>query len=286
MTVSIASNVYGLKAASQVSRVSDRLSSTFEKLSSGLRINRASDDPAGLAIADSLRADAKLATVAIRNANDGISATSIADAALNEIGNMLARMAELAEQSANGIYTNSQRSALSLEFSALGSEIQRVAVTTEFNDKKLLSNSSNISIQVGFDSSSNSVINIDRVLGTLESVGLASTGSSSLRFSIIATTTDGAQSASQFALDAVNAAISSLSATRGKLGAAESRLNTAVSYLSVARENLVAAESRVRDADIAQEVANMVQLQVLQQSAAAIAAQANQQPQVALSLLQ
>ena len=134
MTLSVASNVASLKAQRQLTLTGNALSRTFEKLSSGLRINRASDDPAGLALADSLRNDSKLAAVAVRNANDGISITSIADSALGEIGNILNRMAELAEQSANGVYTNSQRSALSSEFLSLGSEIQRISSTTSFND--------------------------------------------------------------------------------------------------------------------------------------------------------
>ena len=286
MTLSIASNVASLRAQRDLASNSKQLSKTFERLSSGLRINSASDDPAGLALADGLRADAALASVAIRNANDGISVTSIADAALSEIGNILTRMAELAEQSANGVFTTTQRSALSLEFLALGSEIERIAVTTEFNDRSLLSNSSSISLQVGFDGTANSSITITGVLGTLSSLGLASSGSSALSYSINASTDLNAQTASQLALDAVNAAITSLSTVRGQIGAAESRLNYAINSLAASRDNFIEAESRIRDADVAQEVDEMVRLQVLQQASAAVLAQANQQPGVALSLLQ
>lgn len=282
MTLSIASNVASLSAQNSLRRSTDSLGRTYERLSSGLRINSPSDDPAGLALADSLRADARVATVAIRNANDGISITSIADSALSEIGNILARMAELAEQSANGVYTNTQRSALSSEFQALGSEIERIAATTSFNDVALISGTSNITLQVGLDNSSNSQITISGVEATLESLGL---GSGALSYSIIDTSTDGAQSAAQIALDAVNSAISNLSLARGVIGASESRLNTAVNYLTVARENFIAAESRIRDADIAQETAELVRLQILQQAGVAVLAQANQQPQQALNLL-
>lgn len=285
MALSFASNIDSVRAQTDLRRTTASLSRTFERLSSGLRINSASDDPAGLGLADKLRADAKIASVAIRNANDGLSLTAIADSALQEIGNMLTRMSELAEQSANGAYTNTQRSALSSEFLALGSEIDRIARTTEFNNLNLLSGSSNVTVQVGFTSQSTSQIVIQAVRGTLDSLGLASSGSSALSFSIIGTTTAGSQNAAQNALDAVNAAISTLSVTRGTLGAAESRLSTAINYLSVARENFVAAESRIRDADIAQEVADMVRLQVLQQSGTAVLAQANLQPEVVLSLL-
>lgn len=286
MGVSFASNIASLSAQRSLNKTNLALGRTFERLSSGLRINRASDDPAGLALADSLRSDANLASVAIRNANDGLSITAIADAALAEIGNILSRMAELAEQSANGVFTNVQRSALSSEFVALASEIERIAVTTEFNDVALLSGSANITLQVGVDGTANSQITITGVLGTLSSLGLAGGNSSALTYSLNASTTAFAQSASLAALEAINSAISSLSATRGTLGAAESRLNIAISSLQVARENFIAAESRIRDADIAQEVAEMVRLQVLQQAGAAVLAQANQQPQIALALLQ
>lgn len=286
MTVSIASNIASLSAQRQLTKATNSLSTTFQRLSSGLRINNASDDPAGLAVADSLRSDAKLAAVAIRNANDGISITSIADSALGEIANILSRMAELAEQSANGVYTNTQRSALSDEFLALGSEIERIAVTTEFNGVALLSGSSDITLQVGIDGTANSRITISGVLGTLNSLGLAGSGSSVLTFSLNADTTANAQSASQNALNAISSAISALSQVRGQIGASESRLNSAVNYLSVARENFIAAESRIRDADIAQEAADLVRYQILQQAATAVLAQANQQPQIALSLLQ
>lgn len=285
MGLSIASNVASLTAQRELNKTSNALSKTFERLSSGLRINSAADDPAGLAVADSLRADARVAAVAIRNANDGISVTSIADSALGEISNILSRMAELAEQSSNGVFTNSQRSALATEFEALGSEIERIAATTTFNDKALLSGSSSITLQVGLDSSANSQITIDAVSATLSSLGIGNAGGA-LTFSIIDTTTAGAQSAAQNALDAINDAIDSLSSSRGTIGAAESRLSYAIDTLTVVRENYIAAESRIRDADIAQEVAEMVRLQVLQQAGAAVLAQANQQPQVALALLQ
>ncbi len=286
MALSAASNVDSVKAQRQLAKTSSNLAKTFERLSSGLRINQASDDPAGLQVADALRRDAKLASVAVRNAGDGISLVSIADAALSEIDNILSRMAELASQSSNGIYTSSQRSALSSEFIALGSEIQRIAATTTFNGLNLLSASSNVTIQVGLGGDSNSQITITRVLGTLNALGLAATGSSALTFSIISTTSTTSQAAATTALAAINAAISSVTSTRGSLAGAESRLSAAVDYLTVARENFIAAESRIRDADVAQEVAEMVRLQVLQQAATAVLAQANQQPKQVLALLQ
>ncbi|RMG44549.1 MAG: flagellin FliC, partial [Candidatus Dadabacteria bacterium] len=133
MTINIRTNVPSLIAQRNLSQTSGRLATSFERLSSGLRINRARDDAAGLAIAESLKADAAVANVAIRNASDGISIISIADQAIGQIANVLTRLAELAEQSANGVFANEQRSALAGEFSALTQEIERIALTTKFN---------------------------------------------------------------------------------------------------------------------------------------------------------
>ncbi|MFM1846895.1 MAG: hypothetical protein RL417_369 [Pseudomonadota bacterium] len=285
MPLSIASAIDSVRAQRQLGLTTNRLSRSFQRLSSGLRINSSSDDAAGQALADELRADTRLASVAIRNANDGISITSIASAALDEINTILNRMLELAQQSANGSYTTAQRSALSSEFVALGSEIERISRATVFNTLNLLSNSSNITLQVGLDGSSNSQITITGVLGTLNALGLGN-AASVLTYSIISTSTELSQTAATAALSGVQNAIISLTSTRGTIAAVESRLSSAVNYLSVARENYVAAESRIRDVDVAEEVANMVRLQVLQQGATAVLAQANLQPQIALRLLQ
>ena len=126
MGIGIATNIASLQAQRRLAQATEKLGNTYERLSSGQRINKASDDAAGLAIADSLRADQRVATVAIRNANDGISTIAIADGALGEVGNVLPRLAELSEQSANGVFSTTQRSALQNEFSALGSEIERI----------------------------------------------------------------------------------------------------------------------------------------------------------------
>lgn len=284
MTLSIASNIASVRAQRNLGQTTTALGETFQRLSSGLRINSAKDDPAGLILADNLRADARLASVAVRNANDGISITSIADAALGEIGNILSRMAELAEQSANGVYTNTQRSAMSSEFLALGSEIQRIAISTEFNGVNILSNGSNISVQVGIDGTANSRVTIEGVSGLVADLGIGN-ASGALTYSIISTSEAGSTNAATNALSAISTAISTLGSTRGKIGAAESRLGYAINVITVARENFIAAESRIRDADIAQEVAEMVRLQVLQQAGTAILAQANQQPAAALALL-
>ena len=285
MPINLGSNIASLKAQRTLSISSERLARTYEKLSSGQRINRASDDAAGLAIADALTANARIAAVAVRNANDGISTIGIADSALGAVGNVLTRLAELAEQSANGVFSSSQRSALQNEFTALGSEIERIAITTEFNGVKLLSGGSELTLQVGFNSGSTSQISFTGVQGTLQALGLAGTGKSDLTFSISGASLEEGQSASRLALDAINSAITSLASTRGVLGATESRLQVAINNLSVARENFLAAESRIRDVDVASEAADLTRLGILQQAGASILAQANQQPQLALSLL-
>ena len=285
MAITLGSNIASLQAQRRLGSATDLLTRTFERLSSGQRINRASDDAAGLAIADSLRADQRVATVAIRNANDGISTIAIADSALGQIGNVLSRLAELSEQSANGVFSTAQRSALSNEFVALGSEIERIATTTQFNGVRLLSGSQSIVLQVGFDSSSTSQISFNGVQGTLQALGLAGAGSSTFSYSIADTSATLAQSASRLALDAVRNAIQSLANQRGTLGATESRLNVAITNLAVARENFASAESRIRDVDVASEAAELTRLNILQQAASAVLAQANQQPSLALSLL-
>ncbi len=285
MAITLGSNIASLQAQRRLSQASGALASTYEKLSSGQRINKASDDAAGLAIADSLRANQRVATVAIRNANDGISTIAVADSALGQIGNVLTRLAELAEQSANGVFSVTQRSALSNEFVALGSEIERIAVTTEFNGVRLLSGNSTVTLQVGFNSSSTSQISYTGVQGTLASLGLAGANTSALTYSINASSNELGQSAARAALDAVNSAISSLASTRGVLGASEARLNVAINNLEVARENFAAAESRIRDVDVASEAAELTRLGILQQAGAAVLAQANQQPGLALRLL-
>ncbi len=285
MAITLGNNIASLKAQSRLAKTDLAINKTYEKLSSGLRINTASDDAAGLAIADDLRAKIRIGQVAIRNANDGISTVAIADSALSEIGGVLSRFAELAEQSATGTFSAIQRSALQSEFTALGSEIERIANTTEFNGVKILSSSSALTLQVGFDSTANSQITFNNVTGTLASLGLAASGSSALTYSLNANSLELAQSASRITLDAVNGAIQSLAQTRGALGATESRLRLAVSNLSVARENFAAAESRIRDLDVAEEAANLTRLTILQNAGAAVLAQANQAPALALKLL-
>jgi flagellin len=285
MTINIRTNVASLRGQRILNATSESLSNTYSRLSSGKRINRASDDAAGLAIADSLRTSQRIATVAVRNAQDGISAVSIADGALEQVSTFLQRLSELAEQAANGSYTADQRSAMQGEFAALGSEIERIAIITKFNGVQLLAGGNAMVLQVGFDSQSTSQLTVAQPTATLAGLGLATTGSSSLSYSLTGNSTELGQSAARFAIDGINGALQSMSSIRGSLGSVESRLLSSISNLQVARENFAAAESRIRDVDVASEAAELTRLNILQQTGAAILAQANLNPQLALVLL-
>jgi flagellin len=285
MALNIRTNVPSLAAQRNLNAATERLNTAYERLSSGQRINRAKDDAAGLAIAESLKANARIASVGIRNANDGVSIINITDGAIAQITNILSRLAELSQQSANGVFSNSQRSALSLEFNALISEVERVAMTTEFNGLRLLSGGGNVAFQVGFDGTSISQVTYSGVQATLASIGLAAAGSSSPIYSIIANSDSESQDAARLALDAIKGAIASITRNRGTLGAAESRLSTTIENLQVARQNFMNAESVIRDVDVAAESAELTRVNILQQAGTAILAQANQQPQLALQLL-
>jgi len=285
MAVTVGQNSGILKLTRQVGRTSELLSDSFVRLSSGQRIVKASDDASGLAVADSLQLSTKIASVAIRNANDGISSVSIADNALKEIQNILQRQSELAEQGANGTFSLTQRSVIQEEFVALGSEIERIATGTNFNGINLLSGSSAIVFQVGIDATSLSQLTLNNVEGTLQKLGLATSGSSAMSYSLSGASTDAAQSAARSALTALNGALTSLSLKRGTLGSIETRLQATINNLSVARENFAAAEGRIRDLDVAFEAANVTRLSILQQAGSAVFAQANQSTQLALALL-
>lgn len=287
MAINIRTNLPALSAQRNLETTSNRLSTSYQRLSSGLRINRASDDAAGLAIAENLRAGSNTATVAMRNANDGISVITIADQAVGQITTVLNRMAELAEQSSNGVIDNIQRSALQNEFSALTSEIERIAVTTKFNGLNLLKGGDDLTFQIGFDGGSTSQLTYGAVDVRLAGMGLAQAGSSTSTFSIIGQSNSDvdSQASARSALDAIQLAITSVNQKRGSLGALESRLEVTINNLQVARENFKAAESRIRDVDVATEAAELTRLNILQQAGAAVLAQANQAPQLAVQLL-
>ena len=285
MPVRIFNNIPSLNAQRILGLNNDRLAVSVERISSGLRINRAADDAAGLAISEALRSDIRALRQAVRNANDGISLINVTEGALNEQSSILIRLRELSSQASTGTVGSTERQTIQLEFDALRSEIDRIADTTAFNGQKLVNGSlastvssgSQILIQVGLDSGVDSRINLNT------QVNLASVTASSLSIADLSlTTTAGALSS----LDQINSSISVVTQGRGKVGAVQNRLMRTISNLSITIENLQAAESAIRDADIAEEVALLTRNQILVQASTAMVGQANLIPQSVLQLLQ
>jgi flagellin len=285
MGLGLRTNLISLDAQRNLKATTGRLNQSFERLSSGLRINKSLDDAAGLGIAKGLISDARVASVSIRNANSGISILSIADGALEQINNILNRLLELSQQSANATYGNQQRSAIAAEYDALSSEMQRIATVTQYDGAPLLTGGNTIAFQVGFDGSSLSWFAMSNVQATLSDLGLADSGSAIPTYSLIATTELESQEASRSAVDAITAAINRISRSRGSIGALQSRLQTTIENLVVARESFQQSESGIMDADIAEESAEMTKASIQQQAGTALLAQANLQPRMVLELL-
>jgi len=285
MAVRIFNNIPSLNAQRILGINNNRLAQSVERISSGIRINRGSDDAAGLAISEGLRSDIRTLRQAVRNANDGVSLINVTEGALNEQSGILIRLRELASQAATGTVGSTERQTIQLEFTALRNEIDRIAQTTEFNGQKLVEGSlassvasgDHILIQVGLDSTSFSRINMNEEvdLGAITSTGLSI-------HELSVTSADAALTA----LEEVNTAIGTITEGRGKVGAVQNRLVRTISNVSIAIENLSAAESAIRDADIAEEVALLTRNQILVQAATAMVGQANLIPQSVLQLLQ
>jgi flagellin len=283
MSISYSTNLAALRLGGKLRETASQMGSVFERLSSGSRINKASDDPGGLALADRLKNDSRMMTMALRNANDALSLTTVVDSALGEISNILSRMSELTIQGSSSAYTTTQRSAMQLEFAALGSEIDRVAGATVFNSINLLSNSSDLTAQIGITSDANSRLTLPSTIATLTALGIGS--GTTLTYSLTGTTASFGASASRSAYSAIQNAINSLIVQRGGLGATASRLSTAITSLSSLRDGIMEAEAEIRDADVASDATALATLQVLQQSQTALIAQANQMPSLVLRLL-
>ena len=285
MAVRIFNNIPSLNAQRILGINNGRLAQSVERISSGIRINRGSDDAAGLAISEGLRSDIRALRQAVRNANDGVSLINVTEGALNEQSGILIRLRELASQAATGTVGSTERATIQLEFTALRNELDRIAQTTEFNGQKLVEGSlassvtstNHILVQVGLDSTSHSRINLNTEvdLGAMTSTGLTI-------HQLSVTSADAALTA----LEQVNTSIGTLTAGRGKIGAVQNRLVRTISTISIAVENLSAAESAIRDADIAEEVALLTRNQILVQAATAMVGQANLIPQSVLQLLQ
>ncbi|HEX8941059.1 MAG TPA: flagellin [Candidatus Limnocylindrales bacterium] len=259
MGVRINTNIEALNAQRNLGMTAVSFGKSVEKLSSGLRINRAADDAAGLAISEKLRAQVRGLNQAQRNAQDAISMVQTAEGALNEVHASLQRIRELAVQYNNGTLGSAEQNSITAEAAQLMSGITDIANQTTFNGKALLSSAAtSVSFQVGANQG--------------ETLSVAFTALS-------------VSAASVTAISSVDTAIGSVSDLRGTLGAAQNRLESAVRNLGVAAENMSASESRIRDVDVASEMVNFTKLQILQQAGTAILAQANQAPQSVLSLL-
>jgi flagellin len=259
MSLRINQNTDAFNSYRNLSVTQGQLSKSLEKLSSGFRINRAADDAAGLAISEGLRSQVGGLKVAVRNAQDGISVAQTAEGALTEVHSMLQRMNDLAVQYNNGTQNTDSQAALSSEFDALTSEIDRIQTSTQFNGVALFNNAS-VDFQVG--TTPTDVLSVD-LSGSVDTSALDITDNTTVTDAITATST-----------------------LRGTLGAVQNRFEHTINNLNVAVENLSASESRIRDTDMASEMVNFTRANILSQAGTAMLAQANQAPQSVLKLLQ
>ena len=279
MTISILTNTASLAAQRNLTTTQTALASSIGRLSSGMRINTASDDSAGLGISENLKSDLRSLGQAQRNANDGISMTQVAEGSMNEMSGIVTRMRELAVQSANGSLGGTERGYIQTEFKELRNEINRISAVTEFNGQKLVdgSASTGLAFQIGMHNSAN-----DRIALSITKLTTSTLGSASLH---IASATLSTVTGSRNALAVFDKAIDQLSTARSKVGAVQNRMQVCISNLAVGQENLAAANSRIRDVDVASESAALTKSQILSQAGLAVLGQANQLPNAALSLL-
>jgi flagellin len=275
MALFIQTNTSSLEAQKNLLTNQTNLTKSFNRLSSGYRINSAADDAAGLAISEGMRSQIRSFSVAERNAGDGISMAQTAEGALGEVHGILGRMRELAVQSSNGSLTDTDRSFLQTEFTNLQAEIGRIQESAKFNGKQLINSStSSITLQVGLNNTASDQITIS--FGGVNLSTIAGSGTS-----VSGSTT----SASLSALSTIDDAITTVSTARSNFGAAMNRLEVATSNIQTMRLNISAANSRIRDVDVADETSKMSRNQVLTQAGISVLAQANQLPQLAFGLI-
>lgn len=277
MTQVINTNVMSLNAQRNLSTTSASMATTVQRLSSGLRINSARDDAAGLAISQRMTAQIRGMEQAIRNANDGISLAQTAEGALGEIANNLQRIRELAVQAANGTYEAEDKAALQKEVQQLKDEILRVVDSTKFNGRQLLNADTTISIQVGASATDQDKIDI-----SLKDIKTALSGITDAAFTV----ENMGAGAAATQLGDLDEALQEVNQARADLGAIQNRFASAIANLQVSSENLQASRSRIQDADYAKETAELTRTQILQQAGTAMLAQAKAIPQSVLSLLQ
>jgi flagellin len=278
MALTVNTNIASLIAQKNLNNTNNTLTKSIERLSTGLRINRAADDAAGLALSTTLKAQIRSINQAMRNANDAVSLLQVAESSLGEMGNITLRMRELAEQAANEVLGDTERGYLNDEYLALKSEINRISDVTEFAGKKLLDGtiSGGVNFQIGFQNTDNDRLSVTMADTDAEALGLNTSGAADI------STADSAQSV----LSVIDAsAITVISDRRGDIGAVQNRLEYTISNLQAASENFSAANSRIEDADFAWETSVYVKNQILVQAGTAVLAQANVLPQAALTLL-
>jgi len=282
MPLTINTNIASLNAQRNLNMSQGSLATSMQRLSSGLRVNSAKDDAAGLAIAERMNAQVRGMNVAVRNANDGISMSQTAEGALSQVSNSLQRMRELAVQARNSTNSSSDKDSLNKEFAQLQAEISRVMGGTTFNGKHILgADATSLTFQIGANTTADDTITIATVDMTLDTTITAVTNSTTAV--IDASATSGAIGT---VIDNIDKALDSINDTRATFGATQSRFDAIITNLQVGVENQSAARSRIMDADFASETANMSRAQVLQQAGTAMVAQANQLPNQVLKLLQ
>jgi flagellin len=282
----INTNVNSINAQRNLSMSQSSLAVSMQRLSSGLRVNSAKDDAAGLAIAERMTTQVRGMNVAIRNANDGISMSQTAEGAMGKVADSLQRMRELSVQAANATNSDSDKDSLDKEFGELAKEMQRVLGGTSFNGQNILgSDAGTFQFQVGANTTTNDTIGItttdltaDATLTTVAGTDNTGSGRAVIDSTADATTIQGV-------IDNIDAAITTVNSERAVMGASQSRFDSVISNLQISVENQSAAKSRIMDTDFAAETANLSRAQILQQAGNAMVAQANQLPQQVLTLL-
>lgn len=282
MALTVNTNTTSLGVQKNLNRASDALSTSMTRLSSGLKINSAKDDAAGLQIATRMTSQIRGQTMAIKNANDGISIAQTAEGAMQEQTNILQRMRELAVQSRNDSNSEDDRKALNKEFAAMSNELSRIADSTQLNGKNLLNgDAATMTFQVGSNSG-----NMNQISITLsDSFDAANLSVDSDAITIEGADSDTAQTNFEKAIAAIDTALQTINTTRADLGASQNRLTSTVNNLQNINENAEAARGRVQDTDFAAETAQLTKQQTLQQASTSVLAQANQLPSAVLKLL-
>jgi len=282
----INTNLNSLNAQRNLSTSQSSLAMSMQRLSSGLRVNSAKDDAAGLAIAERMTSQVRGMNVSIRNANDGISMSQTAEGALGKVADSLQRMRELSVQSANATNSNSDKDSLDKEFGELSKEIQRVLGGTSFNGQHMLGTDAKaFTFQVGANTTSNDTIDITTVDLTADATITAVAGTDNTGAARALIDSSASAATIKGVIDNIDVALSTVNDKRAVMGASQSRFESVITNLQISVENQSAARSRIMDTDFAAETANLSRSQILQQAGNAMVAQANQLPQQVLTLL-